>query len=136
MRVSRCCSHQLVRHRLAAYSQRSQRFVNEDGNYIVYPHTIQNNPKALSEYEQAIFTSKQAYNKMIELGIPLEDARYILPGGSDTSILVTWNARTLLHIFRLRLWDDHAQWEIMEMMKEIFDLVSSDSPEVFNAGNK
>ena len=129
--ISRCCSHQLVRHRIGSYHQKSQRYVKEE-NLIVVPLTVENDRDAFDIYSTASDTIRSAYLKLIDLGIPLEDARYLLPGASKTSILVTWNVRTLLHVLRLRLWKDGAQWEIKEMLQKMLDIVKTRSDVIFN----
>ena len=111
--ISRACSHQLVRHRLASYSQGSQRYVKEvPGN--IFPISIGNNEKALDAFLNGIYECQKAYRLMIEFGIPAEDARYILPNASETSLVVTMNWRELFHFFDLRT-DKTSQWEIREL---------------------
>lgn len=112
--ISRSCSHQLVRHRIASFSQGSQRYVKGcPGNVI--PLTIESNEKALDAFVNALFVCQSAYKVMIdECGIPAEDARYILPNASETSLVVTMNWRELFHFLDLRT-DKAAQWEIREL---------------------
>lgn len=109
--ISRACSHQLVRHRLASYSQQSQRFANESGfNYII-PPKIKQEKKALEKFEKFIEESRKNYSELIELGIPKEDSRFVLPNACETRIAVTMNARALYNFFERRLCT-RAQWEI------------------------
>lgn len=133
--ISRACSHQLVRHRIASYSQQSQRYVTfgENFEYIV-PESIKKNKKILKKYQDAVLYAKRIYDELIEEGIHKEDARYILPNASETKIIVTMNARELLHFFTLRLCK-RAQWEIREMAKLMLKEVKKVAPNLFyNAG--
>jgi len=133
--ISRACSHQLVRHRIASYSQQSQRYVTfgENFNYIV-PDSIKANKNILKKFQEAVLYAKRVYDELIELGIHKEDARYILPNASETKIIVTMNARELLHFFTLRLCL-RAQWEIRNMAKLMLKEVKKVAPNIFcNAG--
>lgn len=118
--ISRACSHQLVRHRLASCSQGSQRYVKGcPGNVI--PLSIESNEKALDAFMNALFVCQNAYKVMIdECGIPAEDARYILPNSAETSLVVTMNWRELFHFLDLRT-DKAAQWEIRELAYKIIE---------------
>lgn len=129
--VSRALTHQLVRHRLASYSQKSQRYVKA-GEWFPYitPHSISDNEEALSIYNKAMEQIAEAYNKLSDLGIPAEDARYVLPNGCETKIIVTMNARELLHFFALRSCN-RAQWEIREMSDMMLSLCYSVAPSIF-----
>ena len=118
--ISRSCSHQLVRHRMASYCQQSQRYVNQEKNGYVIPPSIKDN--ALSIYENAIMDAKNAYKEMIQLGVAKEDARFVLPEAMQTSITVTMNFREIRHFLKLRL-DSHAQWEIRELANKMKDLI-------------
>jgi thymidylate synthase (FAD) len=129
--ISRCCSHQLVRHRIASYHQLSMRYCKQENDPIV-PQSIFDNPELGLKYLDCVNDLYDVYNEMIDKGIPLEDARYLLPGAAKTSILVTWNARTLLHVLKLRLWKDGAQWEIKEMLQKMLDIVKTRSDVIFN----
>ena len=112
--VSRALTHQLVRHRLASYAQRSQRYCDEDGFNFVIPHTIQRNKEALLVYYDTINTIKKNYRELQELGIPNEDARYTLPNACESTIEVKMNLRSLIHFMNERLCT-RAQWEIREL---------------------
>ena len=102
--VSRALTHQLVRHRLASYSQKSQRYVKAGAEFpYIIPHTIKNNSEALEIFNNAMSQIAECYNKLSALDIPSEDARYVLPNACETKIIVTMNARELLHLFALRL---------------------------------
>lgn len=112
--VSRALSHQLVRHRIASYSQRSQRYCDEDGVEAVTPPSIEENEGALDAYRSAMEKISEAYHELQTLGIPNEDARFILPNACGTIIYVTMNLRTLAHFMNERLCT-RAQWEIRKM---------------------
>ena len=108
--VSRVLTHQLVRHRIASYEQQSQRYVRTCGACIV-PPAIAANEKLRARYESIVQTARDFYEALTAAGIAKEDARYILPHGMETKILITMNGRSLLHFFRLRCCR-RAQWEI------------------------
>ena len=114
--LSRVASHQLVRHRVASYSQQSQRYVKMDKPETVLPPTIAANPKATELFERQVNAAHETYRNLVEMGIPAEDARFILPHGWETRLVLTMNARELHHFFDLRLCR-RAQWEIRELAR-------------------
>ncbi|MBI3755187.1 MAG: FAD-dependent thymidylate synthase [Deltaproteobacteria bacterium] len=128
--ISRAASHQLVRHRLASYSQQSQRYVKFKEPEFVTPASIKKNPKLGKNFSDTIASLYAFYNEMLEAGIPAEDARYILPNAAETKIIVTMNARELLHFFGLRTCE-RAQWEIRDMAKRMLALVKKEAPYIF-----
>ncbi len=107
--VSRALTHQLVRHRVASFSQQSQRYVSLTEPTYVTPHTVQGDPEAERRFAETMEAIWKAYRDLEEMGIPAEDARYLLPNGCTTNITVTMNARELLHFFSLRCCS-RAQW--------------------------
>lgn len=109
--VSRVLTHQLVRHRLASYSQQSQRYVKEHDFETILPPSLAAKPKYKKQFDDLCQRIQDLYNEWTEAGIPAEDARYILPNATETKIVVTMNARSLLHFFELRCCN-RAQWEI------------------------
>lgn len=125
--ISRVTSHQLVRHRLASYTQQSQRYVNVKNSKYVTPPTISARPDSLNRYQKAIESARQLYNDMVEAGVPYEDARYILPQAIETQLVMTMNARELLHTCSLRLCL-RAQWEIIELFEMIKSEVEKVAP--------
>lgn len=128
--VSRALTHQLVRHRMASYSQQSQRYVSlSDPTYVV-PHTVEGDPEAAGIYAETMEAIWDAYSRLEALGIPAEDARYLLPNGCTTNITVTMNARELLHFFSLRCCN-RAQWEIRELADRMLALCREVSPTIF-----
>ena len=118
--VSRSLTHQLVRHRLACYSQQSQRYVNfKDKSFdFVTPATISRDEKTKEAYDLLMTTIKEFYDKLVDLGIPAEDARYVLPNAACTNINMTVNLRELKHICALRLCT-RASLEIRQLFQAI-----------------
>lgn len=133
--ISRVTSHQLVRHRIASYSQQSHRVVNLKDACFVVPPTIESNVEAKRIFEEVIEHARESYAKLVKLGVPREDARYIIPQAVETSIVVTMNARELMHFFNLRLAED-AQWEIREMAKLMLKEVLKVAPTIFEGFEK
>jgi thymidylate synthase (FAD) len=102
--ISRACSHQLVRHRIASFSQQSQRYVKFGGGFpYVVPASVKKSGEALGVYRKTITDLACAYDNLIKLGIPAEDARYLLPNAAETRLIMTMNARSLFNFFELRL---------------------------------
>ena len=132
--VSRALTHQLVRHRIASFSQQSQRYVSmKDATYVT-PPTVSEDAERLALFDDVMDTIWDAYARLVDSGVPAEDARYLLPNGCTTNITITMNARELLHFFSLRCCE-RAQWEIREMAEEMLRLCSEVSPTIFaNAG--
>ncbi len=132
--LSRVASHQLVRHRLASFSQQSQRYVkmnyDENDSSVIIPPSIENNSEAQKIFIQQARASHEAYKKLLELGIKKEDARFILPHGFSTRLILTMNARELHHFFNLRLCR-RAQWEIHELARRMLILCREKAPVLF-----
>lgn len=129
--ISRACSHQLVRHRMASYAQESQRYnkydlVGDDW-YVVPPSVVE----AGEEVGFRAETEKQAkaYHRLLAKGVKPEDARYLLPEAMKTSIVVTRNIRDLFHFFDLRL-GHRAQWEIRELAEQMATCMENEEPEL------
>ena len=132
--VSRALTHQLVRHRVASFSQQSQRYVSLTEPTYVTPHTVEGDEEARRVFDETMDAIWKAYSKLEGMGIPAEDARYLLPNGCTTNITITMNARELLHFFSLRCCN-RAQWEIREMADRMLELCMEVSPVIFrNAG--
>lgn len=138
--ISRACSHQLVRHRLASYSQQSQRYVNESAGFdYVVPPSIKRDAELRKYFIECMSIAQDAYNSLIEKlnarGIKGEeanqDARFVLPNAAETKIIVTMNARELQHFFRLRCCY-RAQWEIRAMAEEMLRLAKRAAPVIFH----
>lgn len=152
--ISRACSHQLVRHRIASYSQKSQRYVNENGFDFITPPAISENPEAKAEYDRMIREITESYekiadiltedqkNKLLKEGadektasskarkLANEDARFILPNACETKIVVTMNVRSLFNFFRHRCCN-RAQWEIRAVANEMLSLCLQIAPNIF-----
>ncbi len=128
--ISRAASHQLVRHRLASYSQQSQRYVKFERPEYVLPPTIGEDGEKKRRFEDALEGAYALYKEFIDAGVPAEDARYLLPNAACTRIIVTMNARELLHFFRLRCCE-RAQWEIRDMATSMVVLVKEKAPFIF-----
>lgn len=133
--VSRALTHQLVRHRIASYTQQSQRFVTYDTlEKYVTPKSIEETPDAKKAFDETLEKISEAYQKLLKLGISKEDARFILPNAAKTNIIVTMNARELRHFFNLRCCY-RAQWEIREVAVEMLKQAKKAAPALFeNAG--
>lgn len=129
--VSRALTHQLVRHRIASFNQQSQRYVKfTDGVETVKPASVAENDEANAVFDEAVKQATDAYAKLLELGVPAEDARYLLPNAAESKIVVTMNVRELLHFFELRCCN-RAQWEIREMAHKMLELARPTAPYVF-----
>ena len=152
--VSRTLTHQLVRHRIASYSQRSQRYVTEGQFQYIIPPAINDNEKARKLYIEAMENDQKVYDEIantlksqyieeyIKEGMSekkahsnaekraIEDARYVLPNACETKIMITMNARTLIHFFNVRCCT-RAQWEIREMAELMLNEVRAVAPSIF-----
>ena len=128
--VSRVLTHQLVRHRFASYTQQSQRVIKVREPEYVTPPSISANPEALEIFRRQMEASWETYRRLMALGVPKEDARFVLPQAVKTSIVVTMNARELWHFFSLRTCM-HAQWEIRALAWRMLSLVKKVAPITF-----
>lgn len=129
--VSRALTHQLVRHRLASYNQQSQRYVRYDvPPEFIEPPAIEADRRAHELFVLATEAAFEAYRKLLDAGVPAEDARYVLPNATETKIVVTMNVRELLHFFELRCCK-RAQWEIRGLALAMLDLVTPTAPYIF-----
>ena len=152
--ISRACSHQLVRHRIASYSQKSQRYVNENGFDFITPPAISELPEAESEFDRIISEITESYAKIADLltekhkadfiaqgldeksaaskarKLANEDARFLLPNACETKIVVTMNVRSLFNFFSHRCCN-RAQWEIRAVADEMLKLCLSIAPNLF-----
>lgn len=129
--ISRACSHQLVRHRIASYAQQSQRYVSHKQRFAaVTPPSIERRPELLERYQALLDDIHGVYRQLIDAGVPAEDARFVLPNAAQTKLVMSMNARELLHFFNLRCCR-RAQWEIRAMAKEMLRLVRPVAPLLF-----
>ena len=151
---SRACSHQLVRHRIASYSQKSQRYVNENGFEFITPPEIAADEQAKAEFDKQMAALTESYSKIAEIltakhtktfleqGMDEkeaaskarkkanEDARFVLPNACETKIVVTMNVRSLFNFFKHRCCN-RAQWEIKAVADEMLRLCREVAPNVF-----
>lgn len=128
--ISRACSHQLVRHRLASYSQESQRYVDMSDPEFVVPPAVAADPEAMRIWDDFVTQAKETYRALRERGVRKEDSRFLLPNATATRIVVTMNFRELRHFFQVRCQKD-AQWEIRELACEMLRIMHDVSPAVF-----
>ena len=119
--ISRACSHQLVRHRMCSFTQRSQRYCSEDGFGVVFPKSISNVDEK-NGYADLMDYIEGHYHELQALGVPNEDARMVLPNACETSLYLSCNLRELIHIANERLCT-RAQWEIRDLVKQMITLV-------------
>ncbi len=128
--ISRSCSHQLVRHRIASYSQQSQRHIKPTEEKFVVPPSIKGNPAARGKFEEAMEKAWNAYEELVDEGVPKEDSRFVLPNSTKTNIVVTMNARSLINFFEQRTCL-HAQWEIRTVAEKMLNEVKRVAPSIF-----
>ncbi len=126
--ISRACSHQLVRHRHMSFSQKSQRYVKEKGQFdYIVPPTIERNDELAKKYDQFMTQISDFYLELTEAGIPAEDARFILPNATTTSMVASLNLRELIHLANLRLCT-RAQYEIRILVKKMCEELVKQEP--------
>ena len=126
--VSRACTHQLVRHRHMSFSQKSQRYVKEKGQFdFIIPPTIERNPELKEKFLDFMGQISKLYCEFTEAGIPAEDARSVLPNAAATSIVASLNLREMIHLANLRLCT-RAQYEIRTMIKMMCDALVAEEP--------
>lgn len=152
--ISRACSHQLVRHRLASFSQKSQRYVTEGAFDYVMPPEIEDDPEAKAVFEDAMQAAQDAYDRLSDILIDrhvkalvasgvdeatalkkaqkqsIEDARFVLPNACETMLVMTMNVRELLHFFNVRCCA-RAQWEIRDVARQMLKLCAATAPALF-----
>jgi thymidylate synthase (FAD) len=141
--ISRACSHQIVRHRIASYSQQSQRYVDGSDMDFILPPAIARIPEARERFEAFMAEVGAAYRDL--KGIleahgrkekSKEDARFVLPQAAETKVVMTMNCRALLHFFHLRCCQ-RAQWEIRALAEAMLALCKAEVPAIFaTAGAK
>ncbi len=130
IRGSRAMTHELVRHRLASYSQRSQRYVRENDESYLLPPEVASSEVTTDIYRRAMSASWQAYRELQQHGLKAEIARYVLPNACYTEIICTWNFRELRHIIALRS-APRALPEIREVAKRLREIMKAQAPQVF-----
>ncbi|MCW4048687.1 MAG: FAD-dependent thymidylate synthase [Candidatus Bathyarchaeota archaeon] len=129
-KISRACSHQLVRHRAASFSQQSQRYitVKKLGERVVVPPSI--HEASSKEFDELIEKASETYQILVKEGIPKEDARFVLPNAAETSLLLTMDGQALFHFFGLRCCN-RAQWEVRDLADEMLSQAREAEPEIF-----
>jgi thymidylate synthase (FAD) len=151
--VSRSCMAQLTRHRVASFDVQSMRYVSfddvdpeevKDGELVVVPPSAgdpewvgRNQQTGAVDEEtarqreklirQSFSQSVEQYQQLLELGMPPEDARFVLPIGTQTNIVMSVNMRTLMHIADMR-HSGEAQWEIRELTGKVLDRAADWAP--------
>ena len=135
--VSRALTHELVRHRLFSFAQRSQRYVKENEETYVTPDVLIDNNEANANMKQAALVFKNAmnnawtaYRDLLKLGLKPEDARFVLPNACTTEIVVSGNFREWRNFLKLRL-GPRAQWEIRKAANIILDKLYEIAPSCF-----
>ena len=140
--VSRGFTHELVRHRLASFTQESTRYVDESNFFVVIPPgrnkdekivelILPENKKLKVSFQDWMDLNEQMYRGLRKAGWPCEDARQVLPIGIKSQIVITTNFREWRHIFKLRC-DSHAHWEIRRVMVNLLEDVQKIIPVVFD----
>jgi len=132
IKASRALTHELVRHRIASYSQRSQRYVKEmKAEYITPPELSEEaNPDMANVFQQAMFAAWDAYHRLLDRGVKPEIARYVLPNACVTEIICTWNFREIRHIIKMRT-SPAALPEFRIVAEKIKIIMIEQSPKVF-----
>ncbi len=128
--ASRSFTHQLVRHRLASFSQQSQRYVDEAGFNFVIPDSVLADEGAATLFRDFMARAEETYRLLRERGIRKEDARFVLPNASESQIVFSANFRELRTVFKLRL-ERSAQWEIRRVCVEMLKALQIEAPSVF-----
>lgn len=155
--VSRTLTHQLVRHRIASYSQQSQRYVKLEAFEYIIPPAIESDPIACDLFKKAMVSDQETYDaicdrlstkyfeQMCSEGVEaskakgmaekkaIEDARYVFPNACETKIVVTMNARSLMNFFHHRCCE-RAQWEIQGLASAMLKEVKEVAPTLFKHG--
>lgn len=150
--VSRVLTHQLVRHRIASYSQQSQRYVKENSFEYIMPPAIRDNEDACKVFLRHMEASQKAYDEIVDAIMlkelkkdrdfsksifyevekrAIEDARYVFPNATETKIVLTMNARSLLHFFNMRCCN-RAQWEIRDLADKMLREAIKIAPTLFS----
>lgn len=128
--ISRACLAQLTRHRIGtAFSVRSQRYCDESAFGFVTPPTIRHDNERAKLYAYAMGEARRAYQKLVEMGVPKEDARFVLPNACETSLAFSINVRALIHLCNLRLCS-RAQWEFRDLVAAMVEGVVRVAPDL------
>jgi thymidylate synthase (FAD) len=130
IKASRVLTHELVRHRVGSYSQRSQRYVKEMDADFITPPELEKAPGASAQYRAAMAAAWDAYRSLLEQGVKAEIARYVLPNACATDIICTWNFREIRHILKLRT-SPAALPEMRAVAARIKAIMKREAPQVF-----
>lgn len=130
IKASRVLTHELVRHRIASYSQRSQRYVNESAADYITPAELTSDESIKRIFDDSMNAAWEAYRSLLQAGIKPEIARYVLPNACSTEIICTWNFREIRHIIRLRT-GPAALPEMRAVMTKVKEIVKEHVPGVF-----
>lgn len=128
--LSRTASHQLVRSRIASYSQQSQRYIDHRDFPFVTPPSIRKDPRLYERYRRHLSETTALYRELCDAGVPKEDARFVLPNATATSLVMSKNARAWLEWFEVRMCT-RAQWEIRVLAHRILRELRSLAPSLF-----
>jgi len=128
--VSRVLTHQLVRHRIASYSQLSQQRTDSSDLKFTIPPEIHHNPELAEEYKNMMLHCRELYRRLIECGVPRNSARYVLPSGFNTRILATMNARSLFNLLAQRECEVE-EWEFREVAHLMHAELIKVAPDIF-----
>jgi thymidylate synthase (FAD) len=128
---SRVFTHEMVRHRVVSPSQQSQRYVNEADSEVVLPPSVAADDEARAVFDRMVAEAQEGYSKLRALGVPREDARYLLPGGVVSEIVLSANLREWRHVFEVRC-HPRAHWEIREVCLEMLRILKRETPIVFH----
>jgi thymidylate synthase (FAD) len=132
IKASRTVTHELVRHRIASYSQRSQRYVKESKpDYITPPELAEHSKKMSAIFKKAMSDAWKSYHQLLDEGIKPEIARYVLPNACATEIICTWNFREIRHIIKLRT-SPAALPEMRAVVEQIKQIMKTHASTVFN----
>jgi len=128
--ISRACSHQLVRHRIASYSQESQRYVEMSDPQYVVPPAVAGDPAARAIWDEFTAQAGAAYSRLRALGVRKEDSRFLLPNATATRLVMSITLRSLRHLCEVRCAKD-AQWEVRALALEMLRLAHGAAPAAF-----
>lgn len=131
-KMSRACSHQMVRACFIRYLQRSQRFNQESDSIFITPDSIAAHQEALQEFLYGQQIAKRVYTNLLHFGIPKEDARYSLTEATGTSMCISSTLQGFYDNLILRLGKG-AQWEIKKIYQQIYAILNTECPNIFNS---
>lgn len=129
--ISRALSHQLVRHRIASYTQQSQQRIDERDFAFTVPPEIRKNSELAKEFQEKVKALAEFYNRAIETGIPRGQARYILPNACATRIIMTMNARSLFNLISQRTCGIE-EWEFRMVASKLHQILLGLAPNIFS----